>query len=111
MEIARSRGRLDVHCDFGLTAGWLQKFLGYLIDHAKEPIRVTNDDVGHQVGSEAANIQVRLLTGKVSDLHGSSIVFAHPFTGVNGFGERKSRSLPFPISDIKATLLTGTDPS
>jgi DNA (cytosine-5)-methyltransferase 1 len=105
--LAVTRGKVTVHCDFGLTAGWLFKFLGYLTEEWDLPIRVVNEEVTDSIGPENARYEVILTTSTSLAAVGSpsALVLAHPFTGMNGFNRDGARILPVPGDVIRATLL------
>jgi DNA (cytosine-5)-methyltransferase 1 len=103
--LAAQQGRVTVHCDFGLTAGWLFKFLGYLIEDQALSIRVQNADVTEEVGPQDARATVFLTTARVPPDKTSALVLAHPFTGMNGFSRAGARPIPVPGACVRATLL------
>lgn len=103
--LAGHTGRVTVHCDFGLTAGWLFKFLGYLIDEQKLSIRVRNADLTEETGPVDAKALVILTTSPVAQDERETLVLAHPFTGMNGFGRAGARPLPVPGAAIRATVI------
>lgn len=103
-ELASRRGDVVVHCDFGLTAGWLHKFLGYLIEEQGVPLRVI-DDTGESVGGAEGSREIRLTTKPVAPGSAPTLILAHPFTGMNGFSATGASCVPFPQEVVRATLL------
>ena len=104
--LATARGGAVVHCDFGLTATWFHKFLGYLVKDQGASLRIAND-AGEVVGDPASDCEIRLTTMSIRDSSSQTIVLAHPFTGMNGFDAEGSRPVPFPEKAVRATLLRG----
>lgn len=104
--LATRRGQVIVHCDFGLTAAWLFKFLGYLRKRQKLSVRVLNEDTTEAVGPKNAKYEVILTTSNETPSGRSAFVLAHPFTGMNGFSSKGARAVPFPGSVIRATALS-----
>ena len=102
--LAKVRGEVVVHCDFGITAGWLQKFLGYMNGEQRTRVRVVNDS-GEIFGARRARAKIGLTTNSVTSGAGSTLVLAHPFTRSNGFDGDEPVQIPFPGTGVRARLL------
>ena len=102
--LAKLRGEVVVHCDFGLTAGWLQKFLGYMLEEKRARVRIINDS-GEIFGTRSARTKIRVTTNPATPEAGSMLVLAHPFTGSNGFTGGGLVQIPFPGTGVRARLI------
>lgn len=104
--LATKYSRVVVHCDFGLTSGWMFKFLGYLIGSKDLPIQVVNEDATETIGKKNAKSEILLTTSDIPTGSKSILVLAHPFTGINGFNGSETRPLPVPGETIRAICIS-----
>jgi len=102
--IAENRGNVIVHCDFGLTSTWLQKFIAYLAEEQGLSIQIVSDQDGKKKVKNSEN-QVFFTSKPVIRGASRTLILAHPFTGLNGFDRNGTKTLPFPDQSVRATLL------